>query len=77
MKKTEHKFLEYFSQCTDIYIRIAGVGNDSYIYYWQCKGLSNEKINSIKMPNHIISPNLDYYGIKTRVELNGGCLETR
>ena len=27
--------------------RIAGVGNGNYIYYWQSKGLSDEKINSI------------------------------
>ena len=28
--------------------QIAGVGNGSYIYYWQSKGLSDRKINSIK-----------------------------
>ena len=54
---------------------IAGVGNVSYIYYWQSKGLSDEKINSIKTPNHSITPNLDYYGTKTRVEFNGSCLK--
>ena len=37
--------------------------------------MSNEKINSIKTPNHSITPNLDYYGTKTRVELNVGCLK--
>ena len=36
---------------------IAGVGNGSYIYYWKSKGLSDEKINSIKMPNDSITPN--------------------
>ena len=55
--------------------RIAGVGNGNYIYYWQSKGLSDEKINSIKTPNHSITPNLDYYGTKTRVEFNGSCLK--
>ena len=55
--------------------RIAGVGNSNYIYYWQSKGLSDEKINSIKTPNHSITPNLDYYGTKTRVEFNGSCLK--
>ena len=43
---------------------IDGVDNGSYIYYWQSKGLLDEKINSIKMPNHSITPNLDYYGTK-------------
>ena len=37
------------------------------------KGLSDEKINSIKRPNHSVTPNLDYYGTKTRVEFNGNC----
>ena len=58
--------------------RIAGVGNDSYIYYWQSKGLSDEKINSIKTSNHSSTPNLDYYGTKTRVDLEklfGSCLK--
>ena len=52
---------------------IAGVGNGSYIYYWKSKGLSNKKINSIKTTNHSITPNLNYYGIKTRVKFNGSC----
>ena len=37
------------------------------------KRLSDEKINSIKTPNHSVIPNLDYYGTKTRVEFNGNC----
>ena len=36
---------------------------------------SDEKMNSIKTPNHSITPNLDYYGTKTRVDFNGGCLK--
>ena len=55
--------------------RIAGVGNGNYIYYWQSKGLSDERINSIKTPNYIITPKLNYYGTKTRVEFNGSCLK--
>ena len=55
--------------------RIAGVGNGSYIYYWQSKGLSDEKINSITTSNHCVTPNLDYYVTKTRVEFNRNCLK--
>ena len=56
--------------------RIAGVGNGNYIYYWKSKGLlSDERIDSIKTPNHSITPNLNYYGTKTRVEFNGSCLK--
>ena len=37
--------------------------------------MPDEKFNSIKTPNHSITPNLDYYGTKTRVEFNGSCLK--
>ena len=55
--------------------RIAGVGNGSYIYYWQSKGLSDEKINSIAASSSGVVPFLDYYGTKTRVEFSGSCLK--
>ena len=54
---------------------IAAVGNGSYIYHWKSKGLSDGRINSIETPNYSITPNLDYYGTKTRVEFNGSCLK--
>ena len=54
---------------------IAGVGSGSYIYCWKSKGLSDKKKNSIKTSNHSISPNLSYYGTKTRAELKGSCLK--
>ena len=54
---------------------IAGVGNGSYIYYWQSKGLSDERINSITASNYSVTPFLDYYGTKTRVEFSGSCLK--
>ena len=53
---------------------VAGVGNSSYIYYWKSKGLSDERINSIKAPNDSITANLNYYGTKARVGFNGSCL---
>ena len=31
--------------------QIAGVGNGDYIYYWESKRLSDERIDSIKTPN--------------------------
>ena len=54
--------------------RIAGAGAGDYIYYWQSKGLSDERLNSIKTSDYGITPKLDYYGTKTRVEFNGSCL---
>ena len=64
-----------FQSMFSCFKRIAGVGNGSYIYYWESKELSDEKINSIKTSNHSITPNLDYHGTKTRVEFNGSCLK--
>ena len=55
--------------------RIAGAGNDNYIYYWQSKGLSDKKISSIIAPNYIVTPFLDYYGTKIRLEFSGNCLK--
>ena len=54
---------------------IADAGIGSYIYYRKSKGLSDERINSIKTPNHSITPNLNYYGAKIRAEFNGSCLK--
>ena len=54
---------------------IAGVGNGSYIYYWKSKGLSDERINSIKTPSYSITPNIDYHGTKTRVKFDQSCLK--
>ena len=54
---------------------IAGVGLGDYIYYWKSKGLSDERINSIKTFNYTITVNLDYYGTKARVKFNGNYLK--
>ena len=52
---------------------IAGVGNGSYIYYWQSEGLCDERLKSITASNYRVTPNLNYYGTKTRAEFNGRC----
>ena len=53
--------------------RIAGVGSGNYIYFWKSKGLSDERLDSIIASNHKITPDLSFYGTKTRVEFNGRC----
>ena len=55
--------------------RIIGVGNGNYICYRKCKGLSDERINSITASSSKVTPQLSYYGTKTRVEFNGSCLK--
>ena len=56
--------------------RIVGVGNNNYVYYWKSKGLSDEKINSIKTSDYGLTPYLDFYSTnKIRVKVNWGCLK--
>ena len=55
--------------------RIAGVGSGNYIYIWKSKGLSDERLDSITASNYKITPELSFYGTKTRVEFNGSCLK--
>ena len=54
--------------------RIAGVGSGNYIYFWKSQGLSDERLDSITASNHEITPELNFYGTKTKVEFNGSCL---
>ena len=37
--------------------------------------MSDKRINSTKTPDYGITPKLNYYGTKTRVEFNGSCLK--
>ena len=37
--------------------------------------MSDERINSITASNYSITPELSYYGTKTRVKFNGNCLK--
>ena len=55
--------------------KIAGVGSGNYIYFWKSKGLSDERLDSITASNNKITPELSFYGTKTRVEFDGSCLK--
>ena len=55
--------------------RVAGVGSGHYIYFWKSKGLSNERSNSNTASNDSITPELSYYGTKTRENFSGSCLK--
>ena len=39
------------------------------------KGLSDERINSVTASGYKLTPQLSYYGTKTRVESSGSCLK--
>ena len=56
--------------------RIAGVGNGNCIYSWKSRGLSDERINSIKTSDYGITPYFSYYDItKIKVKLDGDWLK--
>ena len=55
--------------------RIAGVGSGNYIYFWKSKGLSDERLDFISASSYKLTPELSFYGTKTRVEFNGSCLK--
>ena len=55
--------------------KIAGVGSGNYIFFWKSKGLSEERINSVTASNYTITPELSYYGTKTKVKFSGSCLK--
>ena len=75
MEKTVYKNYVLFQPIHKYFKTFAGVCNESYIFYLKSKGLSDERINSIKTPNHSITSNLNYYGTRTRAEFNGNCLK--
>ena len=54
---------------------IIGVGSGNYIYFWKSIGFSDERFNSNTASNYKITPELSYYGTKTRVKFNGSCLK--
>ena len=64
-----------FQQMQRFLKMIAIVGSGNYIYFWKSKGLSDERVNYNTASNHIITPELSYYGTKARVEFNGSCLK--
>ena len=55
--------------------RITGVGSGNYKYFWESKGLPDERINSNTASNYSITPELSYYDTKTRVKFSESCLK--
>ena len=56
--------------------KTACLGNGNYIYYWKSKGLSDERISSLKTSDYGITPYLSYYDTnKIRVKFDGGYLK--
>ena len=46
-----------------------------YVLSWQSKGLSNESIKPPTTTNNSLTPELKYYGTKTKIKFTGSCLK--
>ena len=46
-----------------------------YVLSWQSKGLSNESIKPPTRTNNSLTPELNYYGTKTKVKFTRSCLK--
>ena len=51
------------------------IANTNYVSLWKSKGLSCESIKPTKTSDNSLTPELNYYGIKTRVKFTGNCLK--
>ena len=51
------------------------VGVIDRVLSWQSKGLSNESIKPPTTSDNSLTPELNYYGTKTRVKFTGSCLK--
>ena len=57
------------------YFKSIGFSSGNYILFWKSKGLSDETIDSITTSNNEVTPELNYYGTKIRVEFSECCLK--
>ena len=51
------------------------ITNTDYVLSWKSKGLSVESIKPPATCDNSLTPELNYYGTKTRVKFNGSCLQ--
>ena len=51
------------------------IANTDYVSLWKSKGLSAETIKPPAKSDNSLTPEVSYYGTKTRVKFNGSCLK--
>ena len=49
--------------------------NTDYVSSWKSKGLSAESIKPPTSTDNSLTPELSYYGTKTRIKFTGSCLK--
>ena len=65
----------YIFQLISKYLKVAYVNDINYILLWQCRGLNDVKIESIKTNNYLSNPRMDLYDMcKIRIKFNGSFL---
>ena len=57
------------------YLKVNTITNIDYVSSWKSKGLSAEIIKPPTTSDNSLTPELNYYGTKTRVKFNGSCLQ--
>ena len=58
------------------YFKLNSVVNTAdYVSSWQSKGLSNESIKPPTTSDNSLTPELNYYGTKTKIKFTGSCLK--
>ena len=58
------------------YFKLNSVINTAdYVLSWQSKGLSNESIKPPTTSDNSLTPELNYYGTKTKIKFTGSCLK--
>ena len=58
-----------------VYRYFKTVTNTNYVSLWKSKGLSAESIKPPATSDNNLTPELNYYGTKTKVKFTGGCLK--
>ena len=51
------------------------IANSDYVSSWKSKGLSAEIIKPHTTTDNSLTPELNYYGTKTKVKFTGSCLK--
>ena len=57
------------------YFKVNTITNTDYILSWRSKELSAESIKPPTTSDNSLTPELNYYGTKTREKFNGSCLQ--
>ena len=55
------------------YFKVNTITNADYVSSWKSKGLSSESIKPPTTSDNSLTPELNYYGTKTRIKFAGSC----